>query len=236
MTSLFTAWHHIDAALLKGDLLRSLTYLHSQPPLFNLFLVLVLKLSGDEYPVVFHAIYLGLGLGVCLITYLLARQIGPGKFLAFTLAALFSASPDAVLHENVLIYRLPVALLILAGTYLLHRDLTGNRWLISGSFLLFAALVGTRPAYHPALIALLFIYLLRVAQRSARKDFLLGGGISLIISISFYLKNAILFGQFVTSTWLGMNLWHVTTQALDQEGMRVDLISKGELAEISRSK
>ena len=36
---------YLDPLLLKSDLLKSLFYLHSQPPIFNLFLGIVLKLS-----------------------------------------------------------------------------------------------------------------------------------------------------------------------------------------------
>ena len=39
------AMQYLDPVLLKNDLLQSLFYLHAQPPLFNLMLGLMLKLS-----------------------------------------------------------------------------------------------------------------------------------------------------------------------------------------------
>src|SRR5262245_41234640 len=63
----FAAWtlnwmpHYIDPYLLKHDLLRSVYYLHIQPPLFNLFLGGVLKLFPNHERLAFHSIYLLLG-------------------------------------------------------------------------------------------------------------------------------------------------------------------------------
>lgn len=47
-----SAKQFLDPTLLQHDLLSSLWYLHSQPPLFNLFLGLVLKAASD--PAVFY--------------------------------------------------------------------------------------------------------------------------------------------------------------------------------------
>ena len=42
-------WQYIEPALLKERLLESLFYLHSQPPLFNLFIGLALKAFPASY-------------------------------------------------------------------------------------------------------------------------------------------------------------------------------------------
>ena len=44
-TPLLFAKQYLDPLLLENDLLRSLFYLHSQPPLFNFFLGAILKVS-----------------------------------------------------------------------------------------------------------------------------------------------------------------------------------------------
>ena len=46
---LFQGWQFLDVELLKHRLLESLYYQHSQPPLFNLFLGLVLKAAPENY-------------------------------------------------------------------------------------------------------------------------------------------------------------------------------------------
>ena len=45
-TSLAWYWQYLDPELLKSRLLESVFYMHSQPPLFNLFLGAVLKYPG----------------------------------------------------------------------------------------------------------------------------------------------------------------------------------------------
>ena len=57
-------WEYVDAPLLTTRMLESLFYLHSQPPLFNLFLGVVLKLFPSASTPAFHAVYLLAGLGL----------------------------------------------------------------------------------------------------------------------------------------------------------------------------
>jgi len=48
-------WQYADPKLLREDLLRTVFYLHSQPPLYNLFLGLGLKLFPQNYASAFAA-------------------------------------------------------------------------------------------------------------------------------------------------------------------------------------
>src|SRR3984957_9337415 len=61
----------IDPELLKHRLFESLFHLHTQPPGWNLFVGTVLKFFPTLYPLVFHAIYILLGLGICWSLYYL---------------------------------------------------------------------------------------------------------------------------------------------------------------------
>src|ERR1700730_11853351 len=61
----------IDPELLKHRLLESMYYLHVQPPGFNLYTGIVLKLFPNAYPTAFHVIHLALGIGICWFTYYL---------------------------------------------------------------------------------------------------------------------------------------------------------------------
>jgi hypothetical protein len=234
ISSLYGAWHHIDVSLLRSNLFESLVYLHSQPPLFNLFLGVVLKLSGEFYPMVFQGIFFVLGLTICLLLYIFGLDLGINKLLAFFAAIIFSLSPDAVLHENVLLYRLPVTLLVLCSAYFLYRGLRGRKPALFVAFFALAILMGIRPAYHLLLWLGVLGYLCFATRGESRKWVLLVSVVPILIGTSFYLKNVIIFKRFTTSTWLGMNLWKSTTAALDQEGLREELIAGGQLSELSR--
>ena len=57
-------WQVLDPQLLRTDLLRSVLFQHGQPPLFNLFLGVVLKAAGDHAAPAFDAVFLALGLAL----------------------------------------------------------------------------------------------------------------------------------------------------------------------------
>jgi len=68
--ALWAAWQHLDVVVLQSQLLEGLSALHAQPPLFNLFLgVLIALAPAGALATVFDAIYgmltLGALVGVC---------------------------------------------------------------------------------------------------------------------------------------------------------------------------
>src|SRR5215204_3752981 len=68
-TPLYYYLQFVDPLLLQTDLLRSVTHLHSQPPLFNLLIGLVLKAFPIHYTLAFNVIYAALGLGLILCMF-----------------------------------------------------------------------------------------------------------------------------------------------------------------------
>ena len=225
-------YQYIDPRLLTDRLLESLLFLHGQPPLFNLFLGLVLKVGGRAPPGLFHAIYLGLGLSLAFLMYGLCRHLNVGRGLALAGVSLAVISPSFILNENELIYTLPVAALMLVCVHSFSGAIvSGNSRGLLVSFMAIALLVGMRSSYHLALLVAVMLYSWLVVGRSVRRKVLVASAIPLILASSFYVKNVIIFGRFTTSTWLGMNLWHVTAQALPPE-RREALVQDG-LLEIS---
>ena len=106
-------WQYLDIALLRDRLLESVHHLHTQPPLFNLFLGAVLKLAGGRYEKWFWSIYLAAGVLLTVSLYLLLVRLGAGRWLAAAATTLFVVSPAAILYENFLIYDYLVAALVL---------------------------------------------------------------------------------------------------------------------------
>lgn len=60
-------WQNLDVLMLQQNLLESVYYQHSQPPLFNLFLGIVVKLFPKNYSMVFSLIYHAIG--VCCVFF-----------------------------------------------------------------------------------------------------------------------------------------------------------------------
>ena len=82
-TPLLWFWQYLDPQLLKGKLLESVFYMHSQPPLFNLFLGAVLKISGGDGRYIFQGVYLAAGLTLYLSLFWLQLKLGVSRGVAF---------------------------------------------------------------------------------------------------------------------------------------------------------
>ncbi len=229
---LWGAWQYLDPELLRHNLLQSLFYLHIQPPLFNLFLGTVLKLSFGHATVVFHGIYLICGLILYCGLFWLQVRLGVGKRLAFGLSTLFMISPSFILYEHWLFYTLPVATVLLLSALLLHEFLVKREgWLAFLFFLSLFVLSGTRTAFHLVYFIAVTGALVAVSWPNRRRV-ILAATLPFVLVMSLYCKNLALFGRFTTSSWLGMNTWIIATANVPPEE-RVELVRAGKLSELS---
>lgn len=147
-------WQLLDGPLLQNDLGRSLWYLHMQPPLFNGYVGLVLKLPHVLERPAFVATYVALGLVLSVSLYFLMRELDVPEWIAFAVSVLFTAGPAAVLYENWLFYTYPVAAgLVVSGLLLLRWARTGRTQYGVGFFAVTSAVVLTRSTYHLLLAA-----------------------------------------------------------------------------------
>ena len=225
-------WQVIDPVLLKGDLLRSLWYLHSQPPLFNLFLGVVWKLTGAFHLIAFKSIYLVVGLFIALALYRLARDLGAGQILAAATALIFSVSPGAICYENLLFYTHLEVALLLGSALSLKRFLDTRHWFWGISFFLtLAKLTWLHSIFHlvwliAAAAALLLLW------PKGRRTMLIALAVPLLLVVGLYAKNLALYGQFGVSSWFGLSLGKVTTFGVDEQERKA-LIDQGVLSPLT---
>jgi hypothetical protein len=231
-------WQVLDPALLRGDLLRSLLYLHGQPPLFNLFLGIVLKCAPEgQAPAVFEAVFLVLGYCGIVGIYCLLVELGAPRGAALA-AALVQAtlSTTWLVYESWLFYTLPTAVLVTWAGVWLARAARGR----AGAAVAFAAAVSAlswiRATYQPAW-ALASLAILLVAVRHAapqvRRWAWRASLVALALTLVLPAKNALVVGSFTSSTWLGMSLARMTTERLD-EATREEWIRTGQLDPVAR--
>lgn len=222
---------HLQAAdrdLLSNDWLRTLLLLHIQPPLFNGFLGLLLKL-----PLTFSKLvsisYQGLGLLLSIVMFSLLRRVQVGRVLALVATVLFAISPASLLYETFTIYTYPCAFLLLSATYFVQRyGETGHRRDALAVSLLVAAAALVRSLLHlvwavGALVLVLFL----PARRKRRAVWLLLPAITLVSAV--YLKNLVLFDTFGTSTLVGQSLYRISTQVIDLD-VRLQLVEEGRIS------
>lgn len=224
--------HFVPSALLREHLWASVIHLHNQPPLFNLFLGIVYTLFPGSSSVVFHTIYLVLGLTLTLSLYSVMTRLGVMKKLAAALTVLFIASPACILYENLLLYCYPVTVMLCLGVLFLVRFLEKGCTLdLLCFFCLTAAVVLTRSMYHLVWFAV-FPVLLIVFRRNEWKRILAAALIPFMAVFLLYAKNLYLFGGFNGSSWMGMSLSKLTTMRVPEKD-RIELMRRGKLSELS---
>jgi len=224
-------WQFLDQELLRTRLLESVLYLHSQPPLFNLLLGLVLKVTEHPVPVL-NGLYLGMGLALYLGLSALMRGLGVSRGVAAGVATAFLVSPSFILYEHWLYYTFPVALGLVVAALCLARLLrTGARGAIAGFVVCLFALCGTWSLFH-LLYFLLVIAVAAWLRRASARRLIVTAALPLLLVLGVYVKNQVLFGQFTASTWLGMNFFALTGDQTSLE-LRRKLVAEGQLSPVS---
>jgi hypothetical protein len=230
--SLAFYWHFVDPALLRDRLVESLFFLHGQPPLLNLYTGLILKLfPGREEPA-FYITFLFLGLCLTIALYFLMTRLGVHAWWSVGLTLLFVTSPACILFENWLFYTYPLLVFLCLAALFLHRFLSSARLceaLLFFTFLAFVVLL--RSTFHLLWFVLLALLLL-FFQRRYWKKILLSAFVPFLILLVVYVKNLILFGSLVSSTWMGMNLARMTVTWLPEETRQV-LVEEGKLSQLA---
>jgi hypothetical protein len=222
-------YQFIDPVLLKTRLLESIWYLHSQPPLFNV-VTGALYQQFSPRSAIFQLLFFVLGLVFSLILYWLGLRLGLHRWVSALLAAWFIVSPATVLYENLYFYTYPVAFILVLSALALSKFLESETvWWGFGFFSLIASLCLTWAVFHWAWM-LTVIALVALFYRNWHKL----AAVSLIpflLVIAWYAKNLLLFGSFAASSWVGMNLSHVTfLSPLTSQLVRDELVEQGQIS------
>ena len=161
-------WQVLDLPLLRGDLLRSLFYLHSQPPLPNLALGIVLKWAPEALaPAVFEAAFLVLGYLGIVGMYALVVELGAPRGAALAAALVQTLSTTWLVYESWLFYTLPTAVLITWAAVWLARAARGHAGAAAAFAAAVAALSWIRATYQPAWVVAALALLLFAVRSCA---------------------------------------------------------------------
>lgn len=204
-------WQYLDTEELRDNLLQSLFYQHIQPPLYNLYLGIGLK-TGD--PLLFYrATALAFGLALHLGLYRLARRLSIRAWLASAAAITFAFHPASILMETWLFYTYPVAAMLVVSAVLLHRGLEAKRGgALFLAFTCMALVVATRSLFHAVWMVAAIALVVLFARRRWRVIAI--AIVPLLLAGSVYVKNWVVFGRPVASSWMGFSLSRLTTTKL----------------------
>jgi hypothetical protein len=206
--ALYEYWQYLDVETLRHHLLTGLWYDHAQPPLFNLFLGIVLKTAGGKTMILFAIIMKLISLANALLIFAITRKLTTVGFLPLLVAVIYIISPATLAFECELFYTTFVSLFLLLSVFYLIR-LTENGTVGNAIALVLPMVILclTRSSYHIAwlfIVSAMLIYYFRRKKIFNRLLIICIAG--LLIVGSWYVKNKILFGKLTTSTWIGMNM------------------------------
>ncbi|RLE26903.1 MAG: hypothetical protein DRJ65_04445 [Acidobacteria bacterium] len=220
-------WQVLDPVLLRENLFESLFFLHSQPPLFNLVLGLVLKLAPNGATWLLHGLFLVLGLGLAMAIFCGLVELHWSPRIAALAVAVAALTPGWIVYENWLFYDFPVLVLLTVACVALLRFARAGEWGSLGVFLAAVSAVAlTRSLFHLIWVVVSLGILLTIRRR-------LGGWrtVALLVAPLFlvagwYAKNQVVFGFFGSSSWLGLSLAKTATARLEPED-REALVAEG---------
>jgi hypothetical protein len=226
-------WQYIDPVLLQNDALRSVYYLHSQPPLWNLFLAGVTKTCGPSSGACFSAAFSVFGLGLHLGMFALMLRLRVDRRLALAVVLIFALTPASILYEHWLFYSQPVAALLVATALFAARAVArGGRPL---DLMLFATLASivvlTRSLFHLVWLAAV-LALVAWPLRAHWRRVVACSFAPVMLCVALYARNAVMFGSFASSSWMGMSLARLAIEPLPLVE-RKNLVAAGRIGAVS---
>lgn len=222
------AFQFVDPELLRTDLVSSLWHLHTQPPLFNTWVGLVVQLGETSQTAVFHLTFLCLGLILTLALYTLTRLLGASQWLSFAAAIVFTASPSVVLFENWLYVDYWVAAALVVAAVCLYRFAAGGQLRYGVVFFgLLAGITLSRTFFSLAWF-LVLVALVWLLQQGRRRQVILAASVPFALCALFAAKNLAMWGT-VGVTCPGIQAAAVTTFRLDNEDVR-RMVARGDLS------
>ena len=116
-------WQYLDTSLLKHQLWTSIIYLHSQPPLMNLYYGILLQVFPVHWPVVAYSINLLLGLLAYVAIYTIIIRSKVASPVALGVVILAMCNPSAVVYEAEPFYTHIAFCFLVFAAYLFQRYL-----------------------------------------------------------------------------------------------------------------
>jgi hypothetical protein len=219
----------LDRSFLSSNLLQSIYYLHSQPPLLNFLMGIGLKLFHESCNVLFATIFAAIGLVLAITMYSLMVDLRIPPWISLVLTVLFEISPATLLFENLFYDTYPTAALLCLAAFFLNRFLRDGTPLYGTAFAVALAI----PVFLNSSFQIIWFVgvggiLCLFAFDRLRKILPIGFAMLGLILL-LYLKNFFVFGSFTTSSASGMAISAITTSQLSHQE-REELVRAGELS------
>lgn len=228
-------WQLIPWDVLSTDPLRSVFYLHIQPPLWNLFLGTTAWMSPFSDRVTLQVLMALIGFAVAWLAAVLGRRLGLSRRVAVIVALIATLHPEVLKGAFEPTYELATAALLLA-VLIAVSDLT-RKENVRRSLVILASAVTvtalTRSLYHPAWALVIVVFGLWLMRRRINwKASVLVLSIPVIFMGGWMAKNEVMFGHTTMSSWFGMNLQRAVIPVLPKDDLD-EMYAKGQISDIA---
>jgi len=195
-------WQVLDLQLLKNDLLESLLLLHSQPPLWNLFIGLLLKTFDGDQPIFYYFFYVYHLTLTLIIIYLTNNIILKNNFnkLKVYLFIFIIFNPAIIYFESLNYYAHTIfflSFLFFYNFYLYVISLKDKYIIICYIIILLKTLIWS--AYHPVVMIIFYLFLFYAFPSIRKKKNFLIFFFILFFSFTWQIKNKIIYDSSLNS-------------------------------------
>ncbi len=213
------SWHLMPQELLRFDLLETLWHLHAQPPLYNLWCAVFLKLFYPAHIAAMHYPQIVIGALISAMVYTILRSFVVSRRFSFGAALVLALNPSLILFEADLSYELLTAFwVVLAVFFLTLYFARRNNMFLYGCVAAINAVILTRSMFHLILLVPTILFVCLVSHRPRGRVFVVSVLISLA-SLGWYTKNYARSGFFGSSSWAGQNLWTIAAANYDRSDL-----------------
>lgn len=205
-------WQAIPIDLLQSDLLRSLWYLHSQPPLYNLWAGILAKLFDSHFLDALYIANVVFGAALAGMVYLICIQVMRNRLVSLAVALVVAFCPSLFLYEAYALYDLTCAFLVTATVFCLAWHRSSSRHIALYTFILSLNLLVLTRSIYQALILPVALGLVWFLVDFRQRNRVIAICLSIcVLSGIWYVKNAAIYGLLSTSSWSGMGLWRIAS-------------------------
>ncbi len=228
-------WQLIPWDVLSHDPLRSVWYLHIQPPFWNLALGGLAWSSPFSDAITLQALQAAIGAAGAACAAALARRCRVGAVGAVVIGLVATANPEVLRNAFEPTYELAVSTLLLGLVLALTRFAGEPAWRRGPVVIAAVAttVVLTRSLYHPVWLVVIVGATLVLARRHLdRRQVVAAIAVPLVLIGGWMVKNQALYGRPTLSSWVGMNLQRAVIPVLDADELQ-RMYDAGEVSDIA---
>jgi hypothetical protein len=207
-------WQHADLRFLAADPLGTLWALHTQPPLWNGLLALIVAFTGPDGDAVTSVLYtlnLLMTAAIGLMFLDILHRFGFSRVAATAFTAVSILSPNVLYFETYIFYpHFTFFLVTLLLRLLMQVKRGGALWPVASALVVLTALALTWAIFHPVFVLLVGAALVWWSRglslgRAAHPVIAMAALATLFAALPS-VKNLAIYGVPSASTWIGLNI------------------------------